>query len=277
MGLFFAILASVLYGINPTYADFILKKGVTALEVSIIASLLVSIYSLIMCKLKHTSLKIKKEECLPLIICGIASFSTNVLLGNAYIHIPVGFATMIHFIYPTIVFLTCVILYKEKITSIKIISIILCLLGLYLISGTSGSINITGVIFAICSAFTYSIYLVVSDKSSIGTLPSQKFTLYVGLFGASSGLIFKCTTYPVFSNYSGTFLLFIATSLMLFGGAFFLNKSIKLIGANKASAFTVVEPLTSLIFSSLISHYPLSLSSILGCICILIALILSSI
>ena len=282
MGLILSIIASILYGINPSFVSIVLDSGVATTDVSIICSSLICLIAFIVCKICKVDLKMSNQYIVPIIACGVCFVFTNLLLSLAYTHIPVGFATMFHFTYPSIVFLFCVFVYKEIATIIKIAATILTLIGLYMISGSSNAVDVTGVIAALASAFCYGFYMIISEKSFIVHCPSQKFTFYVALIGAITASAIRLLS-PVGLSSSFAlafkplnFFLLLLSALMLFGANFCLNKGIKLLGANKAASFTVVEPLTSMLFSTMLFHYDISTTCIIGCGLILLSLYLAS-
>ncbi len=280
MGVLFAILAAIFYGIEPSLINIMLNNGVNELELTAISLLVGCLFPLSICILSKQTLKISKKELLYVSICGVAFFLTNLLLSIAYLHIPVGFTTMIHFTYPSLVIIVCGIFFKEKISKYRIFGVLSCLIGLLLISGFTLKFDLSGIIPALLSAIAFATYLIISDKTEAVNIPSQVFSFYYALAGGTFGVVLSLLTNKTWltpiSMFKNNLSYMLVASLLVYLAAYLTNRSIKLIGASKASGFSVVEPLTSLLVSAIIFRYDVPLISIIGCLFILISLYLSS-
>ncbi len=107
----------------------------------------------------------------------------------AFEYMPAGIAATILFLYPVFVALIMTFIYKEKASWVMWLSIALSLIGVYLLNGgsTESNIPLIGFIFAVGSAVTYALYMIVINKSAVSTMSGPKLTFYAML---SAGLIF---------------------------------------------------------------------------------------
>jgi len=85
-------------------------------------------------------------------IAGCKWYGSNIA---AYSLLPTGVVTIIHFLYPVIVAILCVFVFREKLSKHKLLCLVLCICGMLLMLDTSGQkLNAAGLIIAIASSFT---------------------------------------------------------------------------------------------------------------------------
>lgn len=107
---------------------------------------------------------------------------TQVFLNLAYQYLPVGFVTMIHFMFPAIVCFVMAIFFQEKLTVLKAGAVALSIAGLALLSGGGFDGGLAGVLLALASSVTYSFFLIGNERWSIRSLPHMTLTFYVNVF-----------------------------------------------------------------------------------------------
>lgn len=268
-------ISAILYGIEPSIVTLALNKGANAKIIVLACSLLCVFFSFVASLILKEKIIISFKQILLSILCGILFYIVNYLLELAYEIIPVGLATTLHFTYPIIVYILSIILFHESITYKRIISILLCLFGLVLISGFNANANLSGVIITLITAIAYSIYLLIIDKSSLNTLSTFVLSFYVSIGSSLAGII---TLGGVdMGNIQDIYIhkeYIIASALMLFLASILVNVGIRKVGASIASILMVIEPISSLITSTLIFKYEISISSIIGCIFVLLSILL---
>ena len=66
MGLILSIIASILYGINPSFVSIVLDSGVATTDVSIICSSLICLIAFIVCKICKVDLKMSNQYIVPM-------------------------------------------------------------------------------------------------------------------------------------------------------------------------------------------------------------------
>ena len=74
-------------------------------------------------------------EMRDLILAGLGSAVTTMLLYGSYAFISICTATTLHFIYPVVVSLLCFLIYKDKLNLPTLIALALSSAGVYLSSG----------------------------------------------------------------------------------------------------------------------------------------------
>ena len=104
MGYLAVILSSILFGIIPSIQENVMASGATPLAMVMINNGVACITALILSLVQRRRLLITRRQLLDLILIGaIGLFTTDFLLDVSYTLIPVGYVTMIHFLYPTLV------------------------------------------------------------------------------------------------------------------------------------------------------------------------------
>lgn len=180
-GLFYAIISSATFGLIPLFTVPSINSGV-AVNTVVFARFFISFVAMgIVMLLKGKSFKISKNDYKTL--CWLSFFyaSTSILLTLSYLYIPSGLATTIHFLYPVLVTLIMILLFKESGNWIVYTAIFLAVMGVAFLghSDTGGSINTIGLTLALITVCTYATYIVGVRKSKVHEMDSFKMTFYI--------------------------------------------------------------------------------------------------
>ncbi|ETI68488.1 DMT family transporter [Neobacillus vireti] len=143
---------------------FVKKIDLTSSEIAFLRGVIGSIFLILACFLvKHKpSLKALKENAILLLLSGAAVGFNWIFLFEAYRYTTISNATISYYFAPIFVMMLAPWLLKEKLTSVKIVCIIMAMVGLFLIvnngsSGTSGSQNHTvGIFYGLLAAAFYA-------------------------------------------------------------------------------------------------------------------------
>ena len=222
-GVLAVIGASCLYGVLPVFVKEILLEGMSNNAMVFNRFLFTAVFAFLIVRMLKLDLRITKRQTIELILAAMIGYGmTSALLTTAYTMIPVGLATMFHFTNPLFVTLAMILLFKEKATLFKGISIICALTGLVLMADFS-SLNPTGVILATLSGITYAVYVIANKKCSFAQLNQFVIIFYVGLVNA---LLFGITAFLTggleFPPTVRAFLFMIILSLCCTLGALYL-------------------------------------------------------
>lgn len=271
MGYLYMIGASLLFGIYPSIQDVMLMLGTSPLAAVIISLGLAGLFALIPAKMKGENLALTQRTFVALLVAScVGLFLTNYLLAVAYTMIPVGFATTIHFMFPTVVCLSMSLLFKEKFTPWKLAAILFSIGGMTLLAGGEFSGETLGIVAAGCTAFAYALFMISMDKTSASSLGPWARVFYTNLFAAASGLAMNLFTHEAaYPTDTLSWGLGLVLGVMLLGAFALLNMGIDKLGAAQASFINMVEPLTSLVVSTLAFGYVLDMQSIGGSMLIL--------
>lgn len=191
-------------------------------------------------------------------------------------YIGTGIAMVIFFIYPLIVALINIIIFKHKFNIIYLISFALLTVGLaLLLEKNEFTKDLTGISLAILSAFIYALYIQWSQKKTSSKALNGSFLVCLGSSIISG--IYSLLSEPLIIPYSLPELkeFFLIAMFCTVVPIFFLLESLKYISAAKASLLSVLEPVCVVIIGVLFLNETISLTQLIGVVSILSSTILA--
>lgn len=277
-GILYIMLSAISFGIMPILAKLSYRGGANTYTTLFLRFLFAAIMLLYYLKSKGISLKLTKKQLILVLIIGMFGYTlTSGCLFMSYNYISIGMASMILYTYPAIVTLLSYIFYKEKIYSRKILSLIISLIGIYiLIDKGSVSFNLKGIILAGIAAVLYSLYVLGASLKEIKTINSYVLTFYISCISATVMFVASITTnnFNMHISFYGIvsilLLSFISTVVALMA---FLE-GVRIIGPSKASIFSTFEPIVGLILGILILSEPISARIVIGSIMIVTSIVI---
>lgn len=244
------VVAAVCYGTNPLGAKFLYADGINTNTVLThrfgIAMVILGITMLA----KKMSFKITKREFGILASLGALFAVSSMTLYSSFLHMDAGIASTLFFVYPMMVALIMTICFKEKLTWVTVVSILLAFAGVFLLNGANGegTLNAIGVILVMVSSLTYAVYIVIINRTQI-KMSSVKLTFYVLLFCVSCIIIhsfFRPETHLMLlttpRQYGFALMLAIVPSIM---ALVLMAVSIRNIGSTPSAILGALEPLTA--------------------------------
>lgn len=280
-GILCVVISSIAFGIMPIIVKIAVNNGMNMYSILFYRFSMAVILLFLLIKLKHYSLRLSKKQMLYTILLGVLGYSfTSISLFLSYNYISVGTATTIHFLYPAIVTISTIIFFKDKLSSRKLIALLLSLIGVYmLIGGTSSSFNIKGVSLAALSSVFYSLYIIGISNNEIRKINNYVLTFYISLISSMVMLLFGNVMggFSFALNPIQLFLMiglaFISTVLALI----MFVAGVKVIGPSNASILSTLEPIVSIILGVLVLGEILTPHIIIGCCFILMSVAFLSI
>ena len=250
LGYVLVIASAVIYGLMPLLTCFIYEEGVNSFSLVFIRNILSLPMLAIATKIGGSSLKIN-PRALPT-IGGIALLGccvTPMLLYTSYNFIDTGIATVFHFVYPALVMILSLVFLKTKFRFANLISLIICIAGICMFYTPGAELSISGSALALLSGLAYAIYIVWLSVFKYTDISGFVFTFYGSLFCSIVSLIFcVCSGNMYFPTTLQGWLLCILFALICNVGAVVLfQKGTMLIGGERASILSTVEPITSVV------------------------------
>ena len=233
--------------------------------------------SLILKSKKDESIKITKDELIKIILVSSIGYAgTAILLFLSYNYISTGVATTIHFMYPIFVILESMLFFKEKGNPIKILSVVLCTIGILMLYGGDADVSVMGMVLAFLSSITYSFYVLYIDKSGLKSMNPIKLTFYMCLIGAIIMFAFSIftNTFTVKLNPLGWLYTTVLSIVISLGAVTLLSVGIGIIGPQNAAILSTFEPITSVIIGVLVFGEGFGIKILIGCVLILISVVL---
>ena len=181
--LLFPILAGAMFGVAGVFVRTLTSAGinnVTLLGLRVTFALL-ELGILILIK-DRTLFRIRPKDILVFIGTGITGMMALVLCYNMAINLlTLSLAALLLGTAPVFVIFLAAVLFKERITSRKILCLALAIFGCLLASGLAGldtvTVSVAGILFAIAAAFFNALYSVFSKIAS-----SKGYHTYTILF-----------------------------------------------------------------------------------------------
>ncbi|KMY54246.1 membrane protein [Bacillus sp. FJAT-27231] len=264
------VVALLLFGSNGVVASYILLNSY---EIVYLRTLIGSIFLIFVFALSKQKAQFwkNKSHFLYLVISSVAMGASWIFLFEAYTQIGVSIATLAYYCGPVIVMILSPLIFKEKMTSAKLLGFFAVIIGMLCVNGqafTQGRISL-GLIFGILSAIMYVIMVVFNKKAVSIT----------GLENATCQLVISFITVVIFMGLKqglsvnmmeGNLLPILILGVINTGiGCYFYFSSIGQLPVQSVSILGYLEPLSALIFSAAILGEKLSLVQIAGAVLIL--------
>ncbi len=264
VGLLAGLVAGVSYGTNPLFAKPLLESGVPVLVMLFFRYGMSAAILAVWMACRHEAFKAEKRELGLLAVLGVLFACSSLFLFTSYEFIPSGLATTLVYLYPVFTALIMVVLrfYPSWQTWLSIIA---TFGGILLLSTPSAGaeIRLPGIILAIMSALSYTLYLVIVNRSRrIKKVSEHTLTLYALMTGAAmflvirlfqGGSILEGVDSPAdWGNLLGLAVVPTMISMLT------LAVSSRYIGPTKTSILGVFEPLTAIMIGTVLFGEPLT-------------------
>lgn len=263
-----AILAACIYGGTAILGKASYAEGANTLTLAMFRSLFsIPVLALIL-KGKGQSLKVTGHQFRTLIGLGITGASmTSLFLYGAYNYITVGLTTCIHFVYPVIVALIYVTVFRERISRVKVIAILLSVAGLLMFLEKDLDLNMTGILLAFLSGVAYAVYVILMDKGGVSELHPMVIAFYccctasviMFAYGTATGQL----TYGMTPR--GWVYLFVMAMCVSVGANSMIPVAVKHVGPTATSILGMFEPISTVILGVLLLNETCTPRGVLGC------------
>ena len=253
-GYLFAIVSAVIYGCMPLMATHIYADGVNPMTLVFLRNALALPVLAILAFTQQKTLKVPAKSLLSTTVLSFfGCVITPILLFSSYQHMASGTATIFHFAYPAIVVIAGILFLKKKVQIGNIISVLLCVVGISLFYNPNEPISFTGAVLALGSAFTFAAYVVLLSSTK-QKITGFLFTFYIALAASIMTFIACVATnnlaLPASLTGWGLCLLF-AISVTV-GAVVLFQQATFMIGGEKTSILSTLEPITSVVIGILI-------------------------
>jgi len=211
-----------------------------------------------------------KQDFLFLAVSGIAMGTSWMFLYEAYTQIGVSIASLCYYCGPVIVMILSPLLFKEKLTSPKIIGFLAVLIGIFLVNGYGAvAANRFGLLCGLASAVMYAFMVIFNKKAAA----------IAGLENSALQLFIAFATVAVFVGFKQGFMIDIPTGSVLpifvLGllntgiGCYLYFSSIGKIPVQTVAICGYLEPLSAVLFSVIFLSEKLLPVQIIGAVLII--------
>lgn len=255
------IISGILYGSSGIFVRTLTQNGIDATTLLFLRfSIAIPVMVIAILATDKKQLKIKLSDIKLLIITAMGIIGLNILYNIAMNTISLSIAAVLLSSDPVFVLIIAYLIFKEKITKSKVLSIILVLIGCILttglIEGNASNVTGIGIIGGIGAAIFWAIYMMGSKKALENGLHTYTILLYSILINTIVLIPFtsfnQITTFVNADMLGNTIFLILHSTLSFAIPYILLTVSIKYMDSGSASIFTSgAEPLAALIFGML--------------------------
>ncbi|WP_138159400.1 DMT family transporter [Peptoniphilus catoniae] len=273
----YAIISATVFGIMPWMTLKMYEFGCTSVSAVFYRFFYASIVLYVIAKKNNDStLTYTKEELRKLLFLSSNFILTPILLFASYEYIDSGVSTTLHFLYPVIIAGAHILLSYSKVSFPGVVSLILASFGILLLVDLSCGVNMYGVILAILSAITYSIYSIYFEVSGLIRMNSYKLSFFTASASSIVALVLSLIRkeFVLILNKNFIFFSMFYSLLILFFGVLFYQKSIKYIGSKNTAILSTLEPVTSILVGTVFLGQIMRLKSFFGVTLIIISAII---
>lgn len=212
-------------------------------------------------------------------VLGLLLFGCALLLYSSYAYIPVGLAMTLHFLYPLYVVLYEWLVQRRSPGALRLAGLVLGLSGsmLFLQPG-EGALHPAGLLTALLSGVCYAGYIVVLSRESQRPMPLYRLMFEVSRSGAVlclvAGLLLGRLTLRL-TPQAWVCAVLVALLAAVVACVLF-QAGVRIVGKANAAIFSLLEPITSIVFSVLLLGDALSPAKLTGCALILAGLLVTA-
>jgi drug/metabolite transporter (DMT)-like permease len=235
---------------------------------------------------KQNNVRFTGKQWLGVALVGCLGYYVSSLLdffGLQYVS--AGIERLVLFVYPTLVLLMASLFFKQKITKIQWIAVLVTYAGLLLaftneanLQGDGENNFYKGALLILACAFTYAAYIVGSGKL-IPILGAAKFNSYAMSFAAAAVLLhFFLTRNESLLNLSSQVYLysFLMALISTVIPSYLVAEGIKRIGSNNAAIVGSIGPVSTIIQAYFLLAEAFSVVQGIGTLLILIGVLMIS-
>ena len=282
LGVLFAVVASAVFGMIPLFSLPLMRAGMAVSSIVCYRFALSTVALGVLLALRRTSFRITFPQFLSLLGLAVFYALTALLLTASYKYIPTGISTTIHFLYPVMVALLTIFLFKGKVSPVIVVAIALAIAGVALLS-LSGlkaqNIDPKGIAVVLATVVTYGSYLAWLPNSRVKGMDGTKITFW---------LVFNCTWLfalhilitegphgfsAVPDGHCALNLILLALLPTLVSNLT-LVQAVQRIGSTATSVLGSLEPLTALLIGLLVFHEHCTPMQFAGILVVIAAVIL---
>lgn len=277
-GIILAVAGAVAFGAMPLFVKIAYENGTNSVSVVFLRFTIAASMLLIYFLLAKVDFRISGRQLRKAAFLGIVGYTgTGITLFASYQYIPVGIAMALHFVYPSIVAMLARIIYKEKLSLLKIIALAISAVGIYfLLDIKEFRLNLMGAVLALASGLFFAVNALELGRGETRNVDNTVLTFYLCVFAAVGALGYGLLTKDMQLNMGREGWLVIGTLSLVCTvfaiGAF--SMAVRLIGSTQTAILNTFEPVTSIVLGAVLLREPLSWGVILGSVLIIAAAII---
>ena len=272
------ILAGVLWGTISVFLKSLSSSGLSLIQITACRAIFSSFFLFVYFFVKDKNLlKIKLKDIWMFVGTGVVSLTFfSLCYFSTILESGASIAVILLYTSPIFILLLSAILFKEKITKIKLFALILTFVGCIFVTGIGGEnyLSAKGLFIGLCAGFGYALYSIFS-RFALKKYKPLTVTFYTFVFSSISLLPF-CNVVEICSSFSEKSLLFLIGIALICTVLPYIFYTFGLSGleTGKAAILVTVEPLVGSLIGIFVWKENLDMLKLIGIIMIFIAVIL---
>ncbi|NCB31086.1 MAG: EamA family transporter [Clostridia bacterium] len=283
-GLLYVLSAGVLWGATlGLYAKFMSALGFTAMQITavrmLISALIFALYALAFNK---RLFKVALKDCWMFIGTGIISIGAFCYFYFTSLeYCPLSVSAILLYTSPIFIMLFSAFLFKERITRIKVVAMVLAIGGCALVSGLVegfGTVPLIGVVTGLLAGLCYALYSIFA-RYALRKYHTLAINLYTFVFATMATLPAggAVKTLTMLTASPQALAVGVIGSTLCSAAPFFLyTKGMETMDTGKAGILATTEPMMSALVSVFILKEPMSIWGGVGIALVLTAIVLLS-
>lgn len=263
------ILAALGFAALPIFIKYGYNVGLTT-EVMLflrflIASALLSFIMLV----NKKGLHMNKSDLPKLVVHGLVFFGSSYCYTLAIKHMSASVTNILLYTYPLMVVLMATMIFKEKVSLVKALTLLLsflgCLMVIDVIHTSMHQISMLGILYGIGSAIFYAIYNINGQylSKTLEPVTISTYTSVVCLFATM--VIYPPVNIFAAHSFQAMCIVGLGTAILsTIIPLFCYQKGISLLGASQASILSNIEPVIATVLAFLILGETLSVIQLSG-------------
>lgn len=277
-GAFFAVLSAMIFGTSPIFFKTIAASGINTTTQVVVRSVITMALAAALALANKQPILLKGRMLLDALLAFVAGQGvTAILLNSSYSYLSAGMATSLHFVYPSVVMLACVLLFRERVNLLKLIALALSIGAIVLMMDMRAHGQLVGMLLAIASGCSYAFYILYLDRTALKDIPIWTFAFWssLGCLIAAAGLGVSTNTLDLSSaTVKGVSLLLLMVPLQSVLAVRLFQLGVRYTGSTAASLLSTMEPVTSTILGILLLREATDAPKLIGCAAIILSVIL---
>lgn len=263
-GVLAALTAAICFGLVPVVTKTLESAQMDTMSLISGQCFLGAVFVFVLLKKKGVSFRMTRRHAAGMAAVGIIDSFTMFFLYDSYRYIEVGLATLAHFIYPAVVFAIMAVLFRERITAVKGLALLLSMGGMVIMVGQFGG-NMMGLVLALVSGVFYGIFNVLNQKCPTRELDSLLVAFYDLAFLAVVFFVLTLTVgTPSLPQDGNGWVMLAIVALLKTGGCVLGIYAMQKIGSTRTSILSMIELVTAVVAGALVFHEVLLPRQIIG-------------
>ena len=265
------------YGLIPLFSLPVLNEGIGFDSLLFYRYLMAAAVMALLQLVRRRSLAISLKDVPLVLLLGVLFAFSSVFMFMAFDYMPTGLVSTMYFVYPVITAVIMSLLFKERMTWGRVLSLILALVGIGMLYVSDGEerMSLFGVGLTFSAALVYALYIIITNKSRIRKMPSSTlafWSLSIGavIFFLRADCGMSLQAVPSIKAWGLILMLAIVPTVV---SCTALVMSIRYVGSTVTSILGASEPVTAVLCGTLVFGEPMSWRIFFGIVIIIVAVV----